>query len=364
MTAKRNTPTTKTVDDLVQLRFDRRIVLKPDYQRNSIWPPKARGYLIDTMLNDLPVPLLFLARERDSNTNRLIYRVIDGQQRIRAAIDFVNGNYSIPNEYGIEVNGKQRTRVRFMHLPEAMKDQVMGYSFVVMELSGYSEAELRDIFVRINKYVVRLNPQELRDARPSNAFRRFVDEVAQDAVWDELEIFSTAAEKRKRNLEFIGELAILLLEGPQDKKGSLDLYYGAADDQFDDLDELKVEVLSLARAASSLIAELPQTSRFRKLPAFYGLIGALRLISESTDGTVPNAMSTRLSNFDTQVESLPELDPAALPTGEDETNTAERLAYVFRESVSRQTDNIRPRRTRIRVLCHVLAPAQDESSDV
>jgi hypothetical protein len=50
MRKQKLTPTTKTVDDLYQLHAEGRLDLRPDYQRNSVWPPKARAYLVDTVL--------------------------------------------------------------------------------------------------------------------------------------------------------------------------------------------------------------------------------------------------------------------------------------------------------------------------
>ena len=92
---------------------------------------------------------------------------------------------------------------------------------------GSRKKSLRDVFARINRYVVRLNAQELRDAEKPGPFKEYVDAVASDAVWGELAIFADSQISRKRDKEFVAELTVLMLEGPQDKKGSLDLYYSA-----------------------------------------------------------------------------------------------------------------------------------------
>src|SRR5258707_12248126 len=99
------TPTTKTIDDLYQLQREGRLDLRPDYQRNSVWPPKARAYLIDTILMDRPIPLLFVSRTRDANTNKMSYRVIDGQQRLRAAFAYLENRFGATESKNDEIKG-------------------------------------------------------------------------------------------------------------------------------------------------------------------------------------------------------------------------------------------------------------------
>ena len=60
--ANKRTPTTKYVALLLQLRDGDQLTLAPEFQRNAIWPRAAKAYLIDTILYDRPIPLLFFAR--------------------------------------------------------------------------------------------------------------------------------------------------------------------------------------------------------------------------------------------------------------------------------------------------------------
>lgn len=363
-TRAKQTPTTKTIDEFSELIDDGRLDLTPDFQRNAVWPSTAKAYLIDTMIHDMPIPLLFLSKQRDSNTNRLRYRVIDGQQRIRAAIAFLQNRLSIPNKYKVKGrSGQTLQRLRYRHLPETLKETFLGYSFVVMELSGYSEPELREIFVRINKYVVKLNPQEMRDAEEPGPFREFVDGLALEGVWSDLGLFSKGLVKRKRDKEFIAELAILSIEGPQDKKGSVDLYYGADTDQFSKSEgqALKKSLIEAARMAKELLAH-DQTGIMRKLPAFYGFMGALCNIQVAEDGFQKLRKSRSrarkvFTDFTAVVASLSSLKPGEeIPKSIADDPLLEQ-AQSFRLSVSRQTDNLKPRTARIRVIEELLAHA-------
>ena len=73
----KRTPTTKDVALLRQLFDQNQIVLKPEFQRDSVWPRAAKAYLIDTILNDRPISLLYFQRMTSAQTGRPSYAVID-----------------------------------------------------------------------------------------------------------------------------------------------------------------------------------------------------------------------------------------------------------------------------------------------
>ena len=55
-----------SVNDLY-FRFRKgELELAPEFQRNSIWPPRAKAYLIDTILDDRPIPLFFFQERRSA----------------------------------------------------------------------------------------------------------------------------------------------------------------------------------------------------------------------------------------------------------------------------------------------------------
>lgn len=347
----RLTPTTKSVDDLYELFKDGRLDLTPDYQRNSVWPPKARAYLVDTILMDLPIPMLFLYKYHDLNTNRMYYRVIDGQQRLRAAFAFKENRFSTTESKVPRIANK-----RFRRLGEDDQAQFMAYSFVVMELLNFDEDELRDIFARINRYVVRLSPQELRDAEHPGPFKEYVDDMAAERIWLRSKIVTASHQRRKRDKEFIAELTILMLEGPQDKKGSVDLYYRAQKDQFDEGKIVKERLLSYVVTAVGLVGS--RRSIYHKHPVFYGLVGALVNLSghdEKACEKLKDSFEARraLEQFALTVKNLPEdLDDVAELA---QTDSVIGLAYKFQKATARQTDNINPRLQTISVLESLLA---------
>src|SRR4051794_11609119 len=96
----KRTPTTKDVALLHQLYENGQLILEPEFQRNSVWPRAAKAYLLDTIITDRPVPLLFLQRARSSESGKQTYYIIDGQQRLRAIFEFLNDRFRLSESAG------------------------------------------------------------------------------------------------------------------------------------------------------------------------------------------------------------------------------------------------------------------------
>jgi uncharacterized protein with ParB-like and HNH nuclease domain len=91
----KRSPTTKDVSLLYQLSKNGQLTLKEEFQRNSVWPKAAKAYLIDTIINDRPIPLLFFQRSTSAQTGLSTFAVIDGQQRLRAIFEFLDDDFRL-----------------------------------------------------------------------------------------------------------------------------------------------------------------------------------------------------------------------------------------------------------------------------
>jgi hypothetical protein len=328
--------TTKDVGLLDQLFREGQLRLAPEFQRNNVWPAPAKAYLIDTILADRPIPLLFLQRSTSPQTGRPVYSVIDGQQRLRAIFEFIDGRFRLTQS-----SGRAWASKYYEELSTAQREQLMNYNFAVEELRDYSTKDIEDLFVRINKYVVRLSPQELRHARERGKFAEFVERVGRWEFWREQKVFSPSQLARMRAVEFAAELAILLIEGPQDKKTSIDLYYGQYRDRFPGSRAIESRLRAHISWIEEAVSDL-KTSRYRRPVDLYALVGALERLSDHR--RPPSKLSaTRageaLAEFERQTRR-------ARPPGE---------AARYLVAASRQTDNITPRETRIAILEEIIS---------
>jgi hypothetical protein len=329
---EKRSPTTKDVALLHQLFQNGQVNLASEFQRNAIWPRPAKAYLIDTIINDRPIPLIFMQRATSAQKGRPSYTIIDGQQRLRAIFEFLDDRVRL-------TQSPRKSRYFnkcFSELPPELQDHIRNYDLVVEELSGYSDTDIRDMFVRMNRYVVKLSPQEMRHAKGSGKFHDFVERLGKESLWREQNIFSPKMFLRMRSVEFAAELIILLIEGPQDKKSSVDLYYGQYKDRFPDAVEIEKRLKSywnwILRALPNL-----RSTRYRKPVDLYSLIGALDEVSRQ--GKRLQRISTeRAGHGLLEFEKRTKLKEPPIE------------AARYLAATSRQTDNLIPRTTRIEIL--------------
>lgn len=332
---QKRSPTTKDIALLYQLYKDGQLALEPEFQRNSVWPKRAKAYLIDTILHERPMPLFFFMRGRSAQTGRPTYAVIDGQQRLRAIFEFIEGRFALSESKGESYAGK-----RFEELTSSQKDQIWNYDVVVDELSQHKQEDVKDIFVRMNKYVVKLSPQELRHAKGSGAFHDFVEDIGKWSFWSKERVFTVHQLRRMRSVEFAAELAILLVEGPQDKKSAVDLYYGEYQKSFPSRSSVEKRLRIYFAWMTSTLTDFSR-SRYRKPVDLYALVAALDI--ESKEGK-------HLKRLTRSTTSKAFKDFEAATRRKNPTGKAAR--YVL--AASQQTDNITPRMTRIEILAELL----------
>jgi len=334
--AGRYVTTTKDIGLLKQLYDDGQLQISAEFQRNAIWPRAAKSFLIDTILTGLPIPVLYFQKTLSAQTNRVEYTVVDGQQRLNAVFQFMENRFSIT-----ESDPKSPWhRKRWRTLSEDERIQILSYDFVVQEIVGYSSHTIRDMFRRMNKYVVALNPQELRHASEDGAFKRLVEDIGLWPFWTKNRVVTRQAANRMKNDELVAEILILLNEGPQDKKGSVNLYYDSFREEFEAADQLKSELLQVLSIVEATVPDLMR-SPLRKPANIYALVGALSEIrAEEIDLPSSEIIAERLNLLTEEM-------------ARDEDHRTPR-ATNYLSAQSRQTDNIRPRRARIDILRRVM----------
>lgn len=207
-----------TIADIREWNGNGTLLLQPDYQRREVWGDAARVMLIDSILNDIPMPKIFVSKSiKEMRTYR---SVIDGQQRITTILSFLNDGFGLANPYKGSYAGK-----KFSELPDDVQNEVLLYSVDFNEASGLPPEELREVYSRVNKYLVPLNRQELRKADFPGDFLRIAEEMANLDSLDEFGLFNVTARRRSLDVEYVSELLAAQLKGISDKKDAIDECY-------------------------------------------------------------------------------------------------------------------------------------------
>ena len=305
------------------------LVIAAPFQRNAVWTLKQKAYFIDTILHGLPIPELYMqdVAHADGAEQHI---VIDGQQRIRAATEFVNGAFSLEGEDVAEGwRGK-----RFDDLTEAEKRAVFAYKFVVRILPPMPEEEVRAIFSRLNRNTVALNEQEIRNSTYWGPFIKCVQGMAdEDPFWGESGIFTADDHRRMRDHEFISELVVAWLHGVQNKKDRLDHYYARYERKFSERKAVETRFRKTTAEIARLCPDLRRT-RWRKKSDFYTLFLALLKHADAfpLSESEREEASARVLGFADAVDE-------ALKLGEGETGGHDRRVLDYARHVVRATSD-------------------------
>ena len=125
--------------------YDKKLDIRPPYQREFIYKDKQRDAVIDTITKNFPLNVMYWAVREDGN-----FEVIDGQQRTLSVCQYVNGDFSVD---GLE----------FHNLTKDKKEQILNYELTIYFCSG-TDSEKLEWFKIINIAGERLTDQELRNA--------------------------------------------------------------------------------------------------------------------------------------------------------------------------------------------------------
>lgn len=238
--------------------------IHPPYQRNPVWLNPQKSFLIDSILRGYPIPELYM-QHFVTDDGRERHVVVDGQQRIRACLEFIEGKFSLDAE-----DTPEYPDMTFDELPPQARKTIFQYKFVVRVLPEMAEEELRAIFGRLNRNTVALNKQELRHATYWGSFIKLMEQLADLPFWPLSGIFSPNDFRRMLDVEMIGELTIGYLHGPQNKKASLDKWYKTYEERFDEVDDVTDLFTSVLGEIDKVLPSLAGT-RWSKKSDFYTL---------------------------------------------------------------------------------------------
>jgi len=278
------------IQDLENFYKGETLDLAPWYQRRSVWTPPQKAYLINSLFEGKPIPTCYIRHYLDIENEKSIKEVVDGQQRLRTILEYLNGEFGarVPGRPGLitykQLTPKERAKLRMTKLS-------VGY------LIGATDADVIDIFGRLNSVSKQLNDQEKRNARHSGAMKQFCLRMAAMRVdfWRAAGIFSATEISRMAEVRFVSDLVLNLISGPSDySPARLDKLYAENDEDF----ALEYDVEKRFSKVFDICGELEEKTFndtiFSRAPLFFSLF---LLVDEKNIVKVP-ALRRRIKEVD------------------------------------------------------------------
>lgn len=165
----------KSVADIVRMIDDKDIRLDPDYQRNYVWDNKKASMLIESIILNVPIPVIYVSQEEDDS-----WSVIDGLQRLSSLKRFFDGKFKLS---GLEIlSDLNKSDISTLN-PKALRMLKNGLLRVIMITHDSNEEIKYDVFMRLNTGAVHLTEQELRNCLYRGSLNKFLKEVVQNQKW-------------------------------------------------------------------------------------------------------------------------------------------------------------------------------------
>lgn len=150
-----------SIREFLTMKNDGELLLQPNYQRNFVATDLIASKLIESILLDVPIPVVYLAEEQDGS-----YSVIDGQQRLTSFLSFLEGKF--PDNRPFKLSGlkvlPEINRRLFIDLDLELQKKIRSTTIHSIIIKKESNPDIKfEIFERLNTGSTKLNEDEIRN---------------------------------------------------------------------------------------------------------------------------------------------------------------------------------------------------------
>nr|MDO8118772.1 DUF262 domain-containing protein [Candidatus Sigynarchaeota archaeon] len=162
-------PVHPTIQTLYNNYKDGDLILHPPYQRNFVWNKQKASNLIESILLNIPIPVIYTL------DNGVREEVIDGQQRLRSVFSFIEGKFPSGDgskEPDFKLSNlkilKELSGKRYRDLDKENQRTIMKRTLSIIQIKtnkdDFDEQTIKfEMFERLNTNITKLNAQELRN---------------------------------------------------------------------------------------------------------------------------------------------------------------------------------------------------------
>lgn len=181
-------------------KWDSKQMTIPQFQRNYVWDQVKASKLIESFLLGLPVPGVFLYKNRSSNK----LSVIDGQQRIISAIRFFKNEFNekIFRLKNVHPKWNGKTYEQLEESDRFLLDDTVLRATVVQQLDPCDDSSIYHIFERLNTGGMNLNSMEIRRCVYFGETLVLLDKLNENSNWRNI-IGKEKPDNRLRDVELL-----------------------------------------------------------------------------------------------------------------------------------------------------------------
>ncbi len=160
----------QSLQTLYNLYFNKRLVVNRRYQRKLVWSVEEKVKLVDSVVHELPIPLILLAQRKKAGVET--YEIIDGLQRLDTFFSFMENKFAYEGQhFDLDTIGDTKARLDAGDIEQGANKlsrseslAIANYQIPVSIYRDASTSAIDEVFRRINSGGRRLSLQEIRQA--------------------------------------------------------------------------------------------------------------------------------------------------------------------------------------------------------
>ena len=170
-----------SIREFLTMKNDGELILQPIYQRNFVATDLIASKLIESILLDVPIPVVYLAEEQDGS-----FSVIDGQQRLTSFLSFLEGKF--PDSRPFKLSGlkvlSEVNRKLFVDLDNELQKKIRSTTIHSIIIKKESNPDIKfEIFERLNTGSTKLNEDEIRNTVYRGNYIELLAELSENSVF-------------------------------------------------------------------------------------------------------------------------------------------------------------------------------------
>ena len=244
--------------DIVRLLDSSELSIQPKYQRRrTTWPINAKTALIDTILNNFPLPPIYL-RDFVNDEGKRKKEIIDGQQRISTIVEYYKNEFQLSkNIYDDTLSGAY-----FKDLPAQEQLMIEDFEVSFTSIRGASDGDVISIFSRLNSFSLPLNSQEKLNSLYAGEMKSVIYELASEynTFWTDFKILSPALIARMADASLVSDIVYTLIYG---YKSASTVALGKMYKEYDDDFPRKNEIYANFNKIISILGELFESQHIK-----------------------------------------------------------------------------------------------------
>lgn len=168
-------------------------IIIPPYQRGYVWGPIQASRLIESLITNCPIPVIYLSQGADE-----VLSVIDGNQRLTSILKFLDDEYEL---HGLttfpELDG-----FKFSVLDPRFQRHIKNRTLRCICILKDTHPQIKfDVFERLNTGSVKLSAQELRHGLYIGSLMKLIERLSENHLFKSLTL--TKNDKRMKTDELI-----------------------------------------------------------------------------------------------------------------------------------------------------------------